>query len=51
MGGRGGYHLWDLANKKVLKSRDVIFSDNTFPFKTKLAQSPAESQPLEISHS
>lgn len=39
-----GYVLWDLTKRKVLRSRDVIFEDDVFPYKEheKPTTSPAE---------
>lgn len=34
--GYKGYKLYDLLHHKLLISRDVIFHENTFPFKDKL---------------
>lgn len=31
-----GYKLWDLKNRKFFISRDVVFEENIFPFKSKL---------------
>jgi hypothetical protein len=36
----GGYRLWDVAKRVVIKSRDVIFNHGSFPYGTPIAQSP-----------
>ena len=42
-----GYRLWDLEKLSVIKSRDVIFDDTSFPYGCKLKLSPAP-QAVEI---
>lgn len=46
-----GYHLWDLQNRCSIKSRDVIFVENVFPYTSTLTPVPPESLPVEISWS
>ncbi|PLW10015.1 hypothetical protein PCASD_24270 [Puccinia coronata f. sp. avenae] len=36
-----GFRLWDLEKHTVIKSRDVLFEDTTFPYGAKLKSSPA----------
>ncbi|PLW39848.1 hypothetical protein PCANC_20653 [Puccinia coronata f. sp. avenae] len=42
-----GYRLWDLEKRSVVKSRDVIFDDSSFPYGCKL-NSPPAPQAVEI---
>lgn len=44
-GERKGYRLWDLVNKKVIISRDVVFNETVFPFKVSLDVPCASTQP------
>jgi hypothetical protein len=37
-----GYRVWDLEKRTVVKTRDLIFDDSVFPFKSKLQPSPAQ---------
>ncbi|KAI7942641.1 hypothetical protein MJO28_012668 [Puccinia striiformis f. sp. tritici] len=36
-----GFRLWDLEKRTVVKSRDVLFEENVFPYGTKLKADPA----------
>jgi transposase InsO family protein len=40
-----GFRLWDLEKRSVVKSRDVLFEDTTFPYGAKLKQTP---EPVSI---
>ncbi|KAA1124157.1 hypothetical protein PGTUg99_050211 [Puccinia graminis f. sp. tritici] len=40
-----GFCLWDLEKRSVIKSRDVLFEDTTFPYGAELKSSP---QPVSI---
>ncbi|PLW54990.1 hypothetical protein PCANC_02684 [Puccinia coronata f. sp. avenae] len=39
-----GYCLWDLGKCQVVKSRDVVFQDFTFPYTTELSATPPAIQ-------
>ena len=41
-----GYKLYDLQTKKVFHSRDVLFQEQTFPFRV-----PSQSSRTDVSHS
>lgn len=42
------YFLWDLKKKCAVKSRDVLFVENVFPYNTSLISPPASLLPVEI---
>lgn len=42
-----GYRLWDLQTKSIVKSRDVLFDDNCFPFGSTLS-SPSPVVTVEL---
>ncbi|PLW34299.1 hypothetical protein PCASD_17274 [Puccinia coronata f. sp. avenae] len=43
-----GYRVWDLEKRSVIKSRDVIFEDQTFPYGSSLT-TPHKDLSVEIS--
>ncbi|KAI7946361.1 hypothetical protein MJO29_010888 [Puccinia striiformis f. sp. tritici] len=43
-----GVRLWDLDKRSVVKSRDILFEDSTFPYGTKLL-TPPEPLSVEVS--
>ncbi|PLW08406.1 hypothetical protein PCANC_27961 [Puccinia coronata f. sp. avenae] len=45
LGDGNGYRLWDLEKKSVIKSRDVLFVDETFPYGSELTRQPP---PVEV---
>ncbi|PLW27875.1 hypothetical protein PCASD_25101 [Puccinia coronata f. sp. avenae] len=45
LGDGNGYRLWDLEKKSVIKSRDVLFVDETFPYGSELTCQPP---PVEV---
>lgn len=47
LGNGNGYCLWDLVNKTVVKSRDVIFDNVVFPYRCPL-ELPVAPQPIDI---
>jgi hypothetical protein len=38
---RNGYRVWDMQKRSVVKSRDVLFEDGTFPYGEPTENSPA----------
>lgn len=44
----GGYRLWDLERRVVIKSRDIIFDDSIFPYSHPMEQPPIEPTQVEI---
>lgn len=46
-----GYVLWDLVSQKTLKSRDVIFEDENFPYLMSSSTSKHEVSPVDITWS
>lgn len=38
LGSGNGYRIWDLETRTVIKSRDVLFRDDVFPYKHRLTQ-------------
>jgi hypothetical protein len=48
-----GYCLWDLENKSVIKSRDVVFNNNVLPYGSQLTYHPppvAVELPWPLTH-
>lgn len=43
-----GFRVWDLETHKVVKSRDVLFHDNIFPYKRTLTVQPFEPLKVEV---
>ena len=41
-----GYHLWDLKNRKIIRSRDVVFNEN-FMYKDELQGKKVEKENIE----
>ncbi|PLW39423.1 hypothetical protein PCASD_08000 [Puccinia coronata f. sp. avenae] len=37
-----GYRLWDLEKRQIIKSRDVVFDERTFPYGAPLTPSPKQ---------
>lgn len=43
-----GYHVWDLEKKCAVKTRDVVFVEDVFPYTSTLISPPSPSLPVEI---
>lgn len=44
----GGYRLWDLGRRVFIKSRDVIFNDDVFPYGHSTDQAPSTPVQIEV---